>query len=324
MTEPSNPRESLSLRINSEIKQRYENRILEKFGTLAPYAGTELERELRVVIGDGELSKLVDTAHELSRSIGEDPAENKNPELGRAGDSEVVGYRVHSEVRNALKEEAQTASDVTYQSELVESVMQAYAGGDQIESKVTARLDRIQNFVTSQTSAKDAVPRRIESIIEAVTPSPFTLEDFNEAVDQEATGISSGEYAQEKYLPRILEQTGYTYHPNQPTLFVPIAEVDLSEQDLRDKPPVLRDEGDIREIILEDFLESVGTGSQYTLAAATATLGGGVTHRTVRNEFEQIASLNEEIKYNQDEDYLYIKSKEIRSIAERDKGSDLF
>lgn len=324
MTEPSNSRESLSLRINSKIKQRYENRILEKFGTLAPYAGTELEREVRVVIGDGELSKLVDTAHELSRSLGEDPAENKNPEPDRAGDSEVVGYRIHSEVRNALKKEAQTASDVTYASELVESVMQAYAGGNQIESKVTDRLDRIQNFVASQTSAKDAVPRRTESIIEAVTPSRFTLDDFNEAVDEEAAGISSGEYAQKEYLPRVLEQTGYTYHPNQPTLFVPISEVDLSEQDLRDKPPVLRDEDDMREIILEGFLESVGTGNQYTVATAAATLGEGVTHRTVRNKFEEISSHNTDIKYNREDDYLYPRSKEMKSIADRHKEPDIF
>lgn len=323
MTEPSHPRESLSLRINSKIKQRYENRILEKFGTLAPYAGTELERELRVVIGDGELSKLVDTAHELARSLDETPAENKNPGPDRGGDSEVVGYRIHSEVRNALKEEAQTASDVTYASELVESVMQAYANGDQIESKVAARLERIQNSVDSQTSDKDAVTRRTESIIEAVTPTPFTLDDFNEAVDQEATGISSGEYARKEYLPRVLEEAGYTYHPNQSTLFVPIGEIDLSEQDLRDKPPVLRDDDDIREIILNDFLESAETGNQYTLAAATATLGEGVTHGTVRNTFEQIASQNEGIKYDQKEDHLYVKSKGIKSIAERHKEFDL-
>lgn len=323
MTEPSHPRESLSLRINSKIKQRYENRILEKFGTLAPYAGTELERELRVVIGDGELSKLVDTTHELARSLDETPAENKNPGPDRGGDSEVVGYRIHSEVRNALKEEAQTASDVTYASELVESVMQAYANGDQIESKVAARLERIQNSVDSQTSDKDAVTRRTESIIEAVTPTPFTLDDFNEAVDQEATGISSGEYARKEYLPRVLEEAGYTYHPNQSTLFVPIGEIDLSEQDLRDKPPVLRDDDDIREIILNDFLESAETGNQYTLAAATATLGEGVTHGTVRNTFEQIASQNEGIKYDQKEDHLYVKSKGIKSIAERHKEFDL-
>lgn len=323
MTEPSHPRESLSLRINSKIKQRYENRILEKFGTLAPYAGTELERELRVVIGDGELSKLVDTTHELARSLDETPAENKNPEPDRGGDSEVVGYRIHSEVRNALKEEAQTASDVTYASELVESVMQAYANGDQIESKVAARLDRIQNSVDSQTSDKDAVTRRTESIIEAVTPTPFTLDDFNEAVDQEATGISSGEYARKEYLPRVLEEAGYTYHPNQSTLFVPIGEIDLSEQDLRDKPPVLRDDDDIREIILNDFLESAERGDQYTLAAATATLGEGVTHGTVRNTFEQIASQNEGIKYDQKEDHLYVKSKGIKSIAERHKEFDV-
>lgn len=320
----SRPRESLSLRINSKIKQRYENRILEKFGTLAPYAGTELERELRVVIGDGELSKLVDTAHELACALDENPTENKNPEPDRAGDSEVVGYRIHSEVRNALKEEAQSASDVTYTSELVESVMRAYAGGDQSESKVAARLDRIQKFVDSQTADKDAVPRRTESIIEAVTPSPFTLNDFDEAVDQEATGISSGEYAQEEYLPRVLEEAGYTYHPNQPTLFVPIAEVDLSEQDQRDKLPVLRDENDVREIILEDFLASVGTGDEYTVATAAATLGEGVTHRTVRNKFEEITSHNKDIKYNREDDYLYPTSKEMRSIADRDKESDIF
>ena len=116
--------------------------------------------------------------------------------------------------------------------------MWAYACGRQSETKVADRLERIEAFIQSQTSDKDAKTRRTNSIIDAVTPSPFTLKDFDQAVDEEVIGIDSGKYAREQYLPRVLEQADYTYHPRNPELFKSTENVDVSKQDLKDKLPI--------------------------------------------------------------------------------------
>jgi hypothetical protein len=314
MTGTSQTRDSLSLRIDSRIKQRYENRILEKFGTLEPYAGTELERELRVVIGQGELSKLVDRTHELARSLGERQGENKKSSPNRSGETVVVGYRIHAEIRDKVKKEAQNAADVTYARDIVESVMWAYACGNQTESKVADRLDRIEAFVEAKTSDKDAKTRRTESIIEAVTPGEFLLEDFNQAVDEEASGINAGDYAREEYLPRVLAELDYTYHPENPSLFISTDKVDCSEQDPRDKLQFLRDEDDEIKLILKDAIESAKSNNKpksnirYTPADAVAALGKGTTQKAARSKFEQVASRSKKIEYEKTEGYLSVQT----------------
>lgn len=322
MTETSQTRESLNLRINSKIKADYENRIYEKYGRLEPYTGTELERELRVLLGRGELSEVVDRVHELARSLGEQSSENKKSEPIQSGDSEVVGYRVHSSVRAAIMKTAQEATDVTYASEMVESVMWAYACGRQSETKVTDRLERIDAFIKSQTSDKDAKTRRTDTIIDSVTPSGFTIEDFDQAVDEEVVGISSGRYARSEYLPRVLEETDYTYNPTNPELFRPIEEVDLSKQDPREKLPFLRDEADKIDIIRLDALETAASGTgnhiKYTPADAVAALGGGESQAGVQNLFDQVASNSDDIRYTKEEGYLQVKTEgAMDSIAER-------
>ena len=312
MTGQSQPRDSLSLRIDSEIKQRYEDRILEKFGTLEPYAGTELERELRVVVGQGELSELVDRTHGLALSLGESQAENKKSTPNRSGETEVVGYRIHSKIRDKVKKEAQIAADVTYARDIVESVMWAYACDNQTESKVADRLERIESFVEAKTSDKDAKTRRTESIIQAVTPGEFMLKDFDKAVDEEAHGINSGDYARKEYLPRVLDEADYTFHPDTPRLFVPADSVNLSQQDPQDKLQFLQDEEDKIEIILRDAIESAKSSDQpkinYEPADAVAALGKGTTQQAARSKFEQVASRSERVEYEKAEGRLSIQA----------------
>lgn len=323
MTDTSRSRESLSLRVNSTVKQQYEDRILEKFGVLQPYAGTELERELRVLVDQGELARLVDKTHELARSIGETTSENKKFNANRSGDSEVIGYRVHSEVRRALKSEAQRASGVTYASELVESVMLAYASGDQTESKVADRLDRIEEFVESNTSDKGVVTRRTEDIIgELQNQEQFTLDDFDEAVDTAASGINSGEYARKEYLHRVLNKLNYTTQPRNAQLFSPLERVDPSEQDPRNKLPFLRDESDIKEIILFDALSSGLLSAQfhvkYTPSDAKQAVGKGLSQDQIRRLFDRIASTCDKIKLVESDGYLSIDGKSFNSISRMD------
>lgn len=322
MTEPSQDRVSLSLRINSAVKEEYERRIYEKYGRLEPYAGTELERELRVLLGQGELSEVVDRAYELASFVGEQPSENKKSKPNRSADSEVVGYRIHSSVRAKLKEEAQNTADVTYASELVESVMWAYACGRQSETKVADRLERIEAFIQSQTSDKDAKTRRTSSIIDAVTPSPFSLKDFDKAVDEEVVGIDSGKYAREQYLPKVLEKADYTYHPSNPKLFKSIKNVDVSNQDLRDKLSILRDKDDKIKIVLLDALETATSGSgdhiDYTPQEAVTALGGGESQSGAQSLFDQVASRSDEIVYKKGEGNLKVETPgRTKSIADR-------
>lgn len=322
MTETPQTRESLSLRIDSKIKQQYENRIYEKFGRLEPYTGTELERELRVLIGQGELSKLVDKTQELARALGEDLAENKNSSPERSGNSEVVGYRIHSGVRAELKEEAQSAADVNYASDLVEFVMWAYACGNESESKVGDRLDRIKNFVEAKTSDKDVKLRRTESIIEELPPTAFQRQDFDKAVDEGPEGLNAGDYAWEEYFPRVVEHGDYVVHPEQSKLFIPADEVDVSNQDPRDKPPVLRDEEDLIEIILTDALDSTKSTftTKYTAADAADALGEGVTQGEAQKKFKEVAARSEQIEYERSENQLRIKSKAGSNSNRESKG----
>lgn len=311
MTETPQSRESLSLRIDSKIKQQYENRIYEKFGRLEPYTGTELERELRVLIGQGELSKLVDKTQELARALGEDLSENKNSRPERSGNSEVVGYRIHSGVRAELKEEAQSAADVNYASDLVEFVMWAYACGNESESKVGDRLDRIKNFVEAKTSDKDVKLRRTESIIEELPSEDFQLKDFDKAVDEGPEGLNAGDYAREEYLPRVVEHGDYVVHPDQPKLLIPSEKIDVSDQDPRNKPPVLRNEEDLIKIILTDALESTKPTRKmiYTPADAADALGEGITKRKAQKKFKEVTARSEQIEYNRSENQLEIKPK---------------
>lgn len=320
MTNSSRSRESLSLRVDATIKQQYENRILEKFGVLQPYAGTELERELRVITGNGELSELVDKAQQLTRSIGETSTENKNLKANRSGDSEVIGYRIHSEVRSALKSEAQRASDVTYASELVESAMLAYARGDQTESKVAARLDRIEDFVDANTSDKDVVTRRTESIAEVFQDKKqFTLADFDTAVDEKARGINAGDYARKEYLPRVLEEIDYVTHPEDPEIFQPAEMVSPSEQDPRNKLPILRDEDEMVEIIVFDVLnrglDAEGSALEYTPADAADALGKGMTRGKARQLFDRVALMSDRIEHIETKNHLKIDCERFNKIS---------
>jgi hypothetical protein len=206
--------------------------------------------------------------------------------------------------------------------------MLAYARGDQTESKVAARLDRIEDFVDANTSDKDAVTRRTESIAEVLQTKPqFTLADFDTAVDQEARGINAGDYARKEYLPRVLEEMDYVTHPENPELFQLAERSNSSEQDPRNKLPILRDEDDKIEIIVFEVLnlglDAEESAVEYTPADAADALGKGMTRGKARQLFDEVASLSNRIEHVESENHLKIDCKRFNTISDTDLNFSL-
>ena len=92
----------MNVRVDAEIKRRYENKIRETHGKTGRYAGYEIEQELRAQFGRGRIGALVNAAHELVEELGEITRENKNPDTRPGRD------RTHTPVLVSLRSTAST------------------------------------------------------------------------------------------------------------------------------------------------------------------------------------------------------------------------
>jgi hypothetical protein len=325
-------RPALNLRVNVRIKAAFEREIVERHGMLRPYAGTELERELASLVGDGRLADLTDAVHRLSDALGEDRVQKKT-QTPSGGDATVARYRIRESVRNDLMRLAEQA-DVTYPRDLVERVMWDYAQGRSSVDKAVDRMRRIRDRAESELDASDSTTeRRTMTIANALSEdetdfgagATFKLDEFDDAVDNHVTGISSGSYARKQYLAPVLEEMGYTWHPDAPVFvsedepFVP------DERDPRTKPYLLMDRDDKIEALREDAIATAADKSdtkmaKYTTSDGVAALEGKPARKTVAHLFRAIAEDSARFTWDDENDTLKVDLK-TRSQAPAESGS---
>lgn len=303
-------RSGLNMRLDVRVKAEYERAIREKFGVIRPYAGVELERECAALVGDGRLADLFDAVHRLSDALGETTREKKTQTPPRS-ESVMCRYRIRETVREdvmALADEA----DVTYPRDLVERVMWDYAQDRSAVDKAVDRMGRIRDKAETELGASDSTTeRRTLTIVNALTDEnrfgggdSFTLEQFDGAVDQDVQGISSGSYARQQYLPRVLNEMEYTWHPKNSQVFVSEFEKFVpDERDARTKPYVLMDRKDKREAIRRDAVETAAEKTstrktKYRVEDGVSALEGRPNHQTVEQLLRALANTDERFTWD--------------------------
>jgi hypothetical protein len=269
----------VNLRVGEFVKERYEQAIRENRGAEHPYAGFVLERELRCLLGAGRISDLADSAHELADRLGEQDREKKIPVPDRSeGESPQVCYHIADDLRDRLMRQADRSDTVDSAGELVERAMWRYAEGDGVLSRTVDRVERVADHV--DPTEPGAVERRTKAITAGVEDgSGFTFEDFREAVETRADGISSStgtpSKTEKEYLDRVLDRLGYEWHPGG--FFADPDAVDVPEHpDPAAKPYHFMDESDKRLAVkyaaLDRAQQSHSRRCKFDHAEAKATL----------------------------------------------------
>lgn len=207
----------LALTVDKDIREQFERAIIAKHGAKQPYAGVELEREMKNVLGMGKISELTDCVAALAEEFGEIPGENKylRPERG---ETVIVQYRVRQDVRERFMREAKQHERFRSAGEFIELLMKGYVDNRSTIEKATDRMGRVIDAAKRELDEKKGVKqRRAESIAAVLRDSggtAFDLEDFDDAVDTAAAKINSSKYARKTYLPLVIDELGYEWHPN--------------------------------------------------------------------------------------------------------------
>lgn len=302
------------MRVDIRVKAAYEREIVERHGLMRPYAGTELERELSALVGTGRLSDLFDAVHRLSDALGEEAGQKKTQTPPR-GESSMCRYRIRADVRDGVMDLA-TETDVTYPRDLVERVMWDYAQGRSAVDKAVDRMGRIRDRAESELGASDSTTeRRKLEIANALSDRPeWMLSDFDEAVENHVSGISSGSYARKRYLRAVLDELDYTWHPNVDNVFLPkTKDIIPTERDPRSKPYLLLDREEKRDVVRRDAIESAAaktdTGkSKYTVKDGVRALEGRPTQQSVEQMLRQLADSEDRFSWDDDECVALVES----------------
>lgn len=272
----------VTLRVGELVKERYEQAVRENRGAERPYVGFVLERELRCLLGAGRISDLADSAHDLADRLGEQDREKKIPVPDRNPDGETgsprVRYRIADDLRGRLMREADQSDTVDSAGELVERAMWRYAEGEGVLSRTADRIERVADHVNP--TEPDAVERRTKAITAGVEAGTgFAFEDFREAVEARADGISSStgtpSKTEKEYLDRVLDRLGYEWHPGG--FFADPDAVDVPEHpDPTAKPYHFMNESDKRLAVkyaaLDRAQQSHSSRCKFDHAEAKATL----------------------------------------------------
>jgi hypothetical protein len=277
----------LNLRVDATVLERFDERVVEKYGHRQPYAAVELERELRHVLDSGVVSQLWCVADELLSALGI-PTGGKNSlrEFDRDGaETTVLRYKIDADLRDDLVAEADKRD--TSAGELVETTMQRFydsARGSVVE-RVVDRLERATTVGDELNTDKGATERRRDTIAAAVAGDDrtgFTLEEFDDAIDEHVRGLSASSYARQEHLEPVLERIEYTWTPYNSEVFVPREHsgYDLpsadGDRDPRGRPAVLTDENHMTVAVAVEAVERALESNQpyhLTLGEAAGVLG---------------------------------------------------
>jgi hypothetical protein len=306
----------LNLRIDEDVKRNFNNAIKAKFGKCRPYAGIELEREFRYFLNQGELADLQDAVDDLTDTLDGSESKEKTREVNR-GETVVASHRIAENVRTALISASQ--DDYRSAGELAETIMYGYITDGSVIERVTQKLQRIseesQPDVDNSMGAKE---RRTNTIIDELgrpTEGGFTLDDLDQAIEA-AKGISASDYSREQYLPRVLDELDFTWHPNNPELYVASEGSELPDpRDPTNKPLMLMDRDDKRLAIKVAAYRS-RDGSRvktaFNIVDAVDLFKGQIQKSTIRRLMREVAKSSPGYEYNRDREKLAVDVKRVR------------
>ncbi|QLC35742.1 hypothetical protein EFA46_015905 (plasmid) [Halarchaeum sp. CBA1220] len=285
----------VGVRVPESIKTAYEDALLEEYVQTRPYAGTELETELRVALGIGEDAAMFDTLRGL-RANWEEEKNNSAPSF--SGGEKTVNYRIDPTVRAELKRASQDGDDTM--GEIVARVMYHYAVGDGYQDRMRALVadvaeDGVDTDEDDEGDDLDATERRAGEIAGYIEENAkqvregviFDVADFNEAVREGCSSLSPSDYARETYLKPVLDRLGCK--PTASGNFVPSDAGAIA--DLRGLPYECMSDEDVVDAIKAAALEdrdSRRRQQRFTATDAKNALGGRPRKDTVRRHMEQI------------------------------------
>lgn len=306
----------LNLRIDEDVKRNFNNAIKAKFGKCRPYAGIELEREFRYFLNQGELADLQDAVDDLTDTLGGSESKEKTREVNR-GETVVASHRIAENVRTALI----SASQEDYRSagELAEAIMYGYITDGSVIERVTQKLQRIseesQPDIDNSMGAKERRTNTIVNELGRPKEGGFTLDDLDQAIEA-AKGISASDYTREQYLPRVLDELDFTWHPNNSKLYVNPEGLDLTDpRDPTKKPLMLMDRDDKRLAIKVAAYRSDDNTSikaAFSIPDAVDLFKGQIRKSTIRQLMREIAESSPGYEYNQDRETLGVDVKRVK------------
>lgn len=311
---------SLNLRVDTSIKNAYEDVIQAKYGCTTPYAGIELERELRYLLREGDLDELHRAVNKLSAAVEFETELEKNKLIGNQSreDTTVVGYHIHSDIQHRIKNENE---DCRSSGKLIENVMLRYIEHGSTTGYLTSHIQHIAEEIDLRNSSFEdlsATERRTKSIVQTLTEedmTEFKFKEFCEAIDT-VEGISQSRYIIKQYLPRVLDELNYTWHPNNSRLFVPKNDdtYRIPEfRDLRKKPKWLMTEEDERLAIKLDAFIEVNSGDKtYSVDKARSMLNTSPSKSKIDKLMREIANRYPGYRYNSKHKKLLVKRKKIK------------
>lgn len=292
-------------RVDSDLLDSFKDAIRKKYGKLRPYAGVILENELRAVVDDGDIATVRDAVDDLADSLPADIEREKNSEgMQATGDRRKCQLRLSKQVKEDLREFSnEQGASVRSIGRLVDRVMCTYVTEGSSLEQVADRVEACTEAVESLRDMDDldAVQRRVRILTEALSDTAFTIDDFNEVVDEQLPGISATYHARQKYLPDVLEEKGMTWHPEKGDLYVdPDAPgYDIPEiRDPRGMPKLLRDEEDEELAIMCEVYEADMTSS------IRGTISKSDAAELIRSSHQRAASMMQEIGEKPGYDYV--------------------
>ena len=310
----------LNLRVDKDVKSAFNEAIESKFGKCRPYAGVELEREFRYFLNEGEFAELKDVVDDLADSFDSSEGKEKIRETGR-GETTVASHRISEDVRRDLI----SASEDDYRSpgELVEAIMYGYITNGSVTERVTQKLREISEQSRpdgdDSMGAKERRTKTIAHKLNRPEGTAFTIDEFDEAI-KAAQGIGVSDYTRQQYLPRVLDELEFTWHPQNPDLFIDGESIELPEvRDPTNKPVMLMDENDEKLSIKlaayrsqSDFKDK----ATFSVTDAVDLFGGRVRKNTVRPLMKEVANSSPGYQWDEYDKQLKVDRKEVRRHAQ--------
>ncbi len=320
MSDDDGGRVRLNLRVDEDVKNAFDEEIRKTFGQQRPYAGIELEREFRYFLDRGDIADLKTAIDDLATVFGESSRKEKIRETQR-NTTTVVGYRIAKTTRESMINSAN--EDYRSAGELIEAIMYQYATeGSPIQRmirKIQRVLDSADGNQDENIGAKERRTRTIAAEIDQPGMFGFDLSEFNEAIET-AQGISSSDYTRKQYLPRVLDELGYTWDPEDPEWFVSQDASNIpSVRDPTKKPYILMDKSDKRLAIKIAAYRNIGmlTSATFSISDAIDALGGQVRKTTIRPLMQDIADSSPGYRYDSQKNKLMAIKEEIRRNEEQ-------
>lgn len=222
-------RVQLAVRVPVGDVDRYESYLRENYVQKHPYAGTELERELRTLRENNDLAALGDEIDRVLRAAGRRPTDDREKNiLTRSvsdGPTKPVNYRIDPDLREWFVH--------TYDEpgRVAGKLMRYIADGGTVD-RLLRRFRRVADDAEALLAdlgdgSPSPVERRIRTLCRILTEEtdPFNRESFVSALDSpDVKGIDASEYTRKKYLLLVLERLNYLPHPDNADIFFPEAQ----------------------------------------------------------------------------------------------------